>query len=326
VKFEQPSAAQLITDNAKLKTATAGADIHCGFCGARNPAGAKTCSQCNADLTQGAKRQTGQVMGAYRQGTGAPQACPTCGAMNPENALRCSKCGNPLQRKTEQTATPQANVPATATIPSRSSKLKLPLIIGAGLLVVACIIVILILSGKTKDVIGTVQSVYWERSIDIQDYQLVSSEAFVEDIPSGADVQDCRLEYHHDSSSWEANATEVCGTPYTVDTGTGAAEVVQDCYYQVYEDYCSYTSMAWVVVRTERSSGSDLYPYWSQPVLTGYEQTGDSRESYSVRFSSDKGEYSYSPQSEYDFSQFSIGSDWILKINTFGTLMGVEAP
>jgi hypothetical protein len=41
----------MVTDEKAVQAAQAGADIHCAFCGTRNPATAKVCSQCGADLT-----------------------------------------------------------------------------------------------------------------------------------------------------------------------------------------------------------------------------------------------------------------------------------
>jgi ribosomal protein L40E len=49
VQFQQAEQQQLITDQAEIAQAQAGPDIHCPFCGTRNPAGAKTCSQCGGD-------------------------------------------------------------------------------------------------------------------------------------------------------------------------------------------------------------------------------------------------------------------------------------
>ncbi len=48
------------------KIASAGADIHCGFCGTRNPATATICSQCGADLKEGKARQAGWPRDATR--------------------------------------------------------------------------------------------------------------------------------------------------------------------------------------------------------------------------------------------------------------------
>ena len=49
VKFELPSEQKLVKDEAAINSAKAGADIHCGFCGTRNPATAATCSQCGKE-------------------------------------------------------------------------------------------------------------------------------------------------------------------------------------------------------------------------------------------------------------------------------------
>src|SRR6185369_5970429 len=57
VQFELPSEQKLVTDEAALKAAQEGPDIHCPFCGTRNPASAKTCSQCGGDLTGGKARE-----------------------------------------------------------------------------------------------------------------------------------------------------------------------------------------------------------------------------------------------------------------------------
>src|SRR5512134_2733500 len=62
VQFHLPSEQKLVKDEAALKAAQAGADIHCGFCGARNPANAETCSQCGADLREGKKRESGREL------------------------------------------------------------------------------------------------------------------------------------------------------------------------------------------------------------------------------------------------------------------------
>jgi DNA-directed RNA polymerase subunit RPC12/RpoP len=56
-KFELPNHQVLITDEAAKAKAAAGADIHCPYCGTRNPAGTKTCSHCGGDLTEG-KRES----------------------------------------------------------------------------------------------------------------------------------------------------------------------------------------------------------------------------------------------------------------------------
>src|SRR5512136_1212296 len=51
-KFELPAQQELIKDEAVIAKAERGPDVTCKYCGARNVADAKTCSQCSADLTE----------------------------------------------------------------------------------------------------------------------------------------------------------------------------------------------------------------------------------------------------------------------------------
>jgi ribosomal protein L40E len=69
VKFEAPSATELVTDQAKIERAKAGPDIQCGFCNARNRADAKVCVQCGADLTAGKQREAGAATQKIRPPT-----------------------------------------------------------------------------------------------------------------------------------------------------------------------------------------------------------------------------------------------------------------
>ena len=77
-------------------------------------------------------------------------------------------------------------------------------------------------------------------------------------------------------------STEVCGTPYTVDTGSGAGKVVQDCEYRVYASYCDFTVLDWVVVNTAVAQGSDNNPQWPVLSLPAGQQEGDRHETYQV--------------------------------------------
>jgi sarcosine oxidase delta subunit len=84
VKFEQAERQELITDEEKIAQAEAGADIHCPYCGSRNSAGAEICHKCGGDLVAGVKRESGQVVGAYKTGPVSMIPCPHCGEENPK--------------------------------------------------------------------------------------------------------------------------------------------------------------------------------------------------------------------------------------------------
>src|SRR5919108_126794 len=107
VQFELPSEQKFVTDEASINAAKAGADIHCAFCGTRNPATAKTCSQCGADLTEGKARQAGRVMQAPPVSQ-QPKIikCDNCGTENPSSNSLCSNCGSPLPKVSALQATP----------------------------------------------------------------------------------------------------------------------------------------------------------------------------------------------------------------------------
>src|SRR5258706_5136568 len=97
VKFQRASDEKIITDEQSVEAAKAGADIHCGFCGRRNPANAKICSQCGGDLAEGKKRQAGQALDAA-PATPKTVTCTNCGTENPGSSRTCSNCGSPLPR------------------------------------------------------------------------------------------------------------------------------------------------------------------------------------------------------------------------------------
>ena len=112
VEFEQASGQELITDEEKVAKAEAGADIHCPYCGTRNPAGVATCSQCGGDLSEGALRKAGRVVGAYKTGPIEMVPCPHCGAENPDTIVNCQQCGGGIHLETRAAGnSPSRNCP-----------------------------------------------------------------------------------------------------------------------------------------------------------------------------------------------------------------------
>src|SRR5512134_874584 len=105
-QFELPSEQKFVSDETSIDAAKAGADIHCPFCGTRNPATAKTCSQCGGDLLEGKARESGRLMQSP-----PPQLktvkCDNCGTDNPSSNAVCSKCGSPLPKIAAPALAPQ---------------------------------------------------------------------------------------------------------------------------------------------------------------------------------------------------------------------------
>jgi DNA-directed RNA polymerase subunit RPC12/RpoP len=318
VQFQQAAEEKLLADEAQIERAKAGPDVHCRFCGTRNEASATHCSRCGAELAEGAAREAGRALGALRDAPAKPLSCPACGTPNDPNASHCASCGASLA------PTPAEARPAAK--PAAKRGLSRGCLIGLGALVLlACSvgIVFLVRSGKTEATTGRVEAVEWTRSIAVEALLPAEHEDWYDEIPAGAPVGDCQSKLHHTSSEPVPGAEEVCGTPYTVDTGSGAGEVVQDCDYNVYADWCTYTVDEWQQVDTITLTGDDLLPVWPQVALGEGEQEGAWSEEYQVVFTSEGDRYTYSPEVESEFLHYEPGSTWTLEVNAFGQVREV---
>ncbi len=310
VKFELPSEQKFVTDEASIKAAQAGADIHCGFCGTRNPATAVTCSQCGADLKEGKARQAGQVMQAP-----PPQPkvikCDKCGTDNPSSNSVCSNCGSPLPKIAAPVIAPQANVGVNAAKPAAPKKTNWLLISGIlGVLAICCIAIIALLL-PSKSVEAKVVNVHWQTSVPLQEIRAVDHSNESGNPPSDAYNVSC-----HDESK------DVCEQK-TVDKGNGYSEVVEECHTET-KQYCSYTVDEWTTIQTYTLDGNDLQPVYDTPNVSTDQRLGNKSEELTVTFSTDKGEKTYHPGTVSEFQQFTTGSAWTLKMNALGSVVSVE--
>ncbi len=321
VRFEQARGGELRQDEEIKARVQAGPDIHCPYCGARNRGDAEACSQCGGDLTDGARRESGRVLGAYKDGPVEDVVCSRCGAENPGTARVCSQCGGSLAPSSE-TPPPEGETGAGVTKPAAKPKKPLLLVFFlAGLCILAGIFIFLSL--RTEALTGSVQSVRWERSIAIEEWVPVEYQDWDDQIPAEATIQSCQQELRSVESEPQPDAVEVCGTPYSIDTGSGVAEVVQDCEYQLYDDYCTYTIFEWVVVDTATLSGEGFNPQWPDPVLTAEQRLGQKSENYTVSFETPKGVLNYNLSDYAAFQRFQIGTQWELEVNALGAVVSV---
>lgn len=317
VDFEQAAQEELLTDEQEIARAKSGPDVHCAYCGARHRADAKKCPQCGADLREGRKRKSGQVVGAHRPQKAGETPCPACGALNPANTLKCPQCGASM-------AQAKKSFRAAAAAPASNKGCA----IGCGIAIaafVALIVIFVILTSRTHDIVGRVQSASWTRSIAIEALGPVSYAGWRDEIPLGATLGACRDKVHHSQPDPLPNAEKVCGTPYTVDLGNGYGEVVQDCEYNVYADWCQYTVAEWREVDRVELNGADFNPRWPQVKLRSGQREGQYHESYQILFMVNDKEYTYKTDDENQFLRCEIGSRWTLKVNTFDKVMSIKA-
>jgi hypothetical protein len=315
-KFELPDQQELITDKEKLEEAKKGPAIQCPYCNVLNLGGTKICIQCGGDIQAGLARQAGEVLGAFKDEAVPDKPCPFCGQPVKANAQRCPNCGGSLV---------EAVKPAAA--PAKPTKTPLWLIIAGialGVLCLGSIIGFIVLGNRTNEVTARVAEISWQLSIAILEKQPVQRSDWNEAVPADAQNVTCQDKYKETRSDPVPNSTEVCGTPYTVDQGSGAGMVVQDCEYQVYASYCDYTIQDWTVVDTVIAQGNDQNPQWPSLNLQSGQQEGDRSEQYQVIFEADGETYTYQPGDSAEYSQFDVGSEWLLSINTFGAIKEIN--
>jgi len=301
VKFEMGSDQDFVKDEKDIQQAEKGSDIHCGFCGTRNPADAKTCSQCGGDLKEGMKRQAGQEID--RSAADAqPFTCPNCGLKNSTSSGNCTQCGAPLGTKA---------APPPASGKGMSRRKKIGIAAGViGFLAICCIAIALILL-PTKSVTGTVDSVHWQTVANVEEIQAVQHNDETSSVPSSAYDVSC-----NDKSQ------EVCEDK-TIDKGNGYAEVVQDCHTET-TTYCSYTVDEWKVIQSYTEEGNDLFPMWDNPSLASGQRKGEDTATYTVIFVNKNDDYTYHPGTLNEYKLYDIGSQWSLSLNTLGGIVSVE--
>jgi predicted nucleic acid-binding Zn ribbon protein len=292
-----------IKDEALIRMAKAGPDIHCPYCGTRNPSTAKLCSQCGGDLSLGGKaRATGQRVRTISEASAEEQP--------------------PVTAPTPSPTPPLTQAGPSAVAPNK--KLSPILIIVPILVIIACLIGAYFLFFKSEEINATVTDVQWERSIVIEAYRQSTVRDWWDQIPESAEVLSCSEEYRYTSDSWEPNSTEVCGETYVEDTGTGVGEVVQDCTYDVYDQYCEYTVMEWQPIRTETESGTDLNPFWPTVNLAADERASTETETYLIIFATSKRDYTYSTSDLGLFLEATPGSSWVIEVNEVGGILDLH--
>ena len=309
VKFEQPVEQKMVTDENAVKAAQAGADIHCGFCGTRNPATAVVCSQCGADLKEGKAREAGRVMEAAPAGP-KTVLCANCGTENPSANSICSKCGVPLPRAvTPQPAPAQAVKTPVATGQKKKTNWLLWGGVGAALLA-CCAVMLFMFVFPSSSVQGTVTDVHWQTSVPLQEEREVHYSEERGSPPSGAYDVSCRTD------------TEQICEQKTIDKGNGYAEVVEECHDESTQ-YCSYDIKEWQTIHTYVLDGNDLFPVYPDPDVAIGQRLASQSEELTVYFDSEKGGIEYSPGNVTKFQLFQIGSTWTIKLNALGGVVSV---
>ena len=317
VKFTQPSKEELITDEARIAEIRATRpDVHCAYCQTRNSAENKFCTQCGADLAEGTAREAGTVVGKHRHEAVPDVTCPACGTANDANNVMCKSCNAPLKQ----------NVGTVAEqTPAKSSNVGKVIMAIIGVIVVG-LCLFLVLANRTSESLATVQDVRWERSIPIMALAPVAREAWIDGVPDSAENLACdeRVRDIRPEPDPVLPSEEICGTPYTVDQGNGFAEVVTDCEYEIYDDWCEFTLLELQVEKVATESGTGFAAIWPEPLLLDGQELGDREERYEVTFRADGETLRFVTGDSRLYQQLETVDEWILDVNTFGDVTDIS--
>lgn len=277
-----------IKDEALIRMAKAGPDIHCPYCGTRNPSTAELCSNCGGEISLGGKaRQTGK---------------------------RVQTVADASEKAPPAEVEPKAK---------KGGKVAIFAIIGALAVIAGCIVLLMLLL-RTDAVTATVTDVEWERRIAIEEYTTVTTSDWYDEIPPKAELISCSQKYRYTSEEPQANATEVCGEEYVEDTGTGVGEVFQDCVYEVYDEFCEYSTLDWIVVDTLIQSDDTLSPTWPALSLMNNQREGARTENYEITFTDNSETYTYTTTDSALFMMAEPGSNWKLEVNKLGGVQSIK--
>ena len=309
----------------------------CDHCGTQNPGAIKSCTSCGAPQPPDVQftkvdpetfdfiKDEALIRMAQ---SGPDKHCPYCGTRNVAEARTCSKCGSDISvgaKVRESGGILESQNPSQPSAPPRKLSRGAVIILILGLLALCGLMFTFIRNlTRTDQVSAVVSGSAWQRSLQILAYQQVSESGWESAIPSNAQIVSCNPQHRYDSDTPRADATEVCGEPYTVDTGTGIGQVVQDCVYQVYENYCSYTSLEWVPIDTLSTSGYDLNPYWPSVSLGETQRLGSQEERYTIYFSSGGETYTFSTKDADLYLWAQPGSAWTLEVNQYGSVASAK--
>lgn len=308
-QFQAPGDQRLMTAEEAAQKTGGGPDLHCFYCNARNAANAQSCVNCHADLSKGRARQAGQVMGDMQSGPVPDIECGHCKTKNPASAFTCKQCNAPLR----------AGMGVQPAAPPKKSGLGMGVIGCLGFLVVG-IVLFVVFGLRTKDAFAVVQSLSWERTIAIQEQKPTTKSDWADSIPAGAERGSCTKKVRKTQDEPAPDAEKVCEKAKMVDQGNGTAKVVQNCKYKVYDQWCDYKQLDWQDVNKASAKGNDSNPKWPELKLRSGQREGKRIEEYKVEFKSDKESISYSPADAKEFSKFTSGSKWVLKVNSFGSV------
>ena len=177
-------------------------------------------------------------------------------------------------------------------------------------------------ANTTVDAVVIEQS--WKTSVRIVGDVPSTQSGWKDDMPSNATNASCQDKLYQTYDYEVSGAKEVCGDTYTVDLGNGYEALAQDCVYEVYKPYCQWTvyTQGNVGTRTASGNGPDVESPYVEPE---YSTSGNVYAEYYVALRDENGvEYDFSPSNYYDYRTYTVGSEYVLELNSAGRVVSME--
>ncbi len=311
----------------------------CSYCGSTNRGRGMNCSACGRRrdpsvtfyLDDDAQEVEDQAV-LKRAKSGADWTCRFCGTDNPAGEPTCRQChaerGESESRSTRTIPidSPAGGGPEAGT-PNTGSKTGWIKVLGAAAVVVILAIIGFLIFGGREELV-TVDSLRWERVVEIEAQALNRYERRESEVPAGATILGSRTA--QDGTERVQVGSERVRTG-SRDLGNGFFEDVYEdrpVYEErpVYVTMVEYEILEWETVRRAESSGDEnTAPFWADFTLGPGEREGDRSENATLFLSSEEESYEYRiPVGE--ISKYPVGSRWNARIGAFGGIRSLEGP
>lgn len=293
VEFFLEDDAAEVSDAAQLADAGSGADWTCEYCDTNNRANDTVCKQCGAERGDSASLQQKVT---YKEGEGPGQ--------------------------------PPGGPPSTAGAASAKKRSPLPFFFLAGLAVAAVVALVWFFFIPSETQMELVSG-SWTRTITIEEKQWVEEEAWLDQIPPGAQEISRDQEKRTTEKVQVGTETKKVGTK---DLGNGYFEDVYEdvpVYEQrdVMDTKVRYRIQQWTLVERISSAGTlDEQPEWaSYQLYSGQREGGRSKTIQLVfRKPGKEKQYTFTSSKEELLNTLEKGNEYTVSVNRLGAILGVK--
>jgi hypothetical protein len=326
-----------------------GSRKHCGGCG--TPRG----EEVEFYLPEGAREVTEQEE-LRRASAGPDWKCPYCGGDNPGFNSHCSGCGS-SRDGTEKRATKVTLNKAPAP-PKGDGPNWLPRILTGCCLLILLFFVGCWLLNRTSVVPMQIQSMSWQRAIDVEALGMVTDEGWQDkgEVPSNARVLSRSRQVREHRKVQTGSVSKTRTVSERVQTGTkkvkvGTKDLGNGYFEDIFEDQPVYqdrqveqrydepvyrdepvydTKVRYEVERWHKQTsvserGDDNAPKWPSLETGPRKRAGPRQETYTILLTGGGKSYTYQPSSEADFTRFSVGQQVDASVTMAGSVTEIRA-